>query len=100
MVSFLLFGCIEIQAHDFKRKALFIQFVSLLKLRFVNHLAESALLPLLIVALLPVLLGFLQGFLQVLLVLGVVELIGEVASIGVGQVSVDDLDVAWTDHYF
>ena len=99
MVSFLLFGGIEVQTHDFKRKALLIQFVSLLKLRLVNHLAESALLPLLIAPLLPVLLRLLQRLLQVLLVLGVVELVGEIASIAVGQVSVDDLDVAWTDHY-
>ena len=100
MVSFLLFRGIEIQTHDFKCESLFIELVGLLKLRLVDQLTERALLPLIVIPFLPVLLRLLQGFLQVLLVLSVVQLVAEITSIGVGQVSVGDFDADWTNNYF
>lgn len=79
MESLLLVSGVQIQAHDLQGQSLLVQLVGLLHFGLVDHLAEGAFLPLLVVPLLPVLLGLLQGFLEVFLVLGVVELVGKVS---------------------
>jgi hypothetical protein len=79
LVSFLLLvSGVEVQTHDLQGKSLLVKLVSLLELRLMDHLAKRALLPLLVVPLLPVLLRLLQRFLQVFLIFSVVELIGKV----------------------
>lgn len=98
MESFLLVSGVQIQAHDLEGQSFLVQLVGLLHFGLVDQLAERALLPLLVVPLLPVLLGLLQGFFEVFLVFSVVELVGKVSRIGVGQVPVHDLDVAGTNH--
>ena len=58
--SFLALRRVEIQAHNFKGQPLLLQLVALLETRLVDHGAEIALLPFLVVSLLPKLLGLFQ----------------------------------------
>ncbi len=99
LVSFLLVSGVEVQTHDLKGKSLLIKLVSLLKFGLMDHLTQRALLPFLIVPLLPMLLCLLQWFFEVFLIFGVVELIGEVSWVGISQVSVHYLDVARANHH-
>jgi hypothetical protein len=99
MASLLLVGGVEVETHDLEGESLLVELVGLVEFGLVDHLAERALLPLLVVALLPVLLGLLQRLLQVLLVVGAVQLAREVARVRVTQVAVHYLDAAGTDRH-
>ena len=97
MRSFLFFGGVEIETHNFKCQSFFVEGVGLVECWFADHGAEIAFLPFLIISFLPKLFSLFQTLLQIFLVLSIIQIATEVIGIIIGHVSVCYLYMAWTD---